>query len=98
VRLVLHPLAGVRAALESMAAAYREVLQEGAARPEALLPWAEFAELTGQVPVLPVTSISRYAGESSPEPWMAPPRPAPVDRAAARPLVEGLDRLDRLDT
>jgi methylisocitrate lyase len=98
VRLVLHPLAAVRAALESMAAAYREVLEEGSARPESLLPWASFAELTGQEPVPTIKSISRYAGESSPEPWMAPPRPAPVDQAAAHPPVEGLDRLDRLDT
>lgn len=100
VRLVLHPLAAVRAALAAMSAAYREISEEGQARPEGLLPWERFAELTGQEPVLPVTSISRYAGEPSPEPWMAPPRPAPARPPIRQqmPTDEDRERLDRLGT
>lgn len=99
VRLVLHPLAAVRAALAAMAAAYREILEEGEARPGGLLPWPEFAELTGQEPVPPLQGISRYAGEQSPEPWLAVPRPAPGRPSPSGPSEgQDLQRLDRLDT
>jgi 2-methylisocitrate lyase-like PEP mutase family enzyme len=99
VRLVLHPLAAMRAALAAMTAAYQEVLEEGEARPAALLSWPELAALTGQQPVPPLQGISRYAGEQSPEPWLAAPRPAPGRPSPSGPSEgQDLQRLDRLDT
>lgn len=97
VRLVLHPLAAMRAALAAMAVAYREVLEEGEARD--LLPWPEFAELTGQQPVPPLQDISRYAGEQSPQPWLAAPRPGPGRPSPSGPSgAQDLEHLDRLGT
>ncbi|NMO51628.1 methylisocitrate lyase [Actinoplanes sp. TBRC 11911] len=98
VRLVLHPLAAVRSALAAMAAAYREILDEGEAQQE--LSWAEFAELTGQEPVPPLQDISRYAGEPSPEPWLNPPRPRPGRPSPSGPsgVQQDVERLDRLGT
>jgi 2-methylisocitrate lyase-like PEP mutase family enzyme len=97
--LVLHPLAAMRAALAAMTAAYREVLEEGEARPAGLLSWPELAALTGQEPVPPLQGISRYTGEQSPEPWLAAPRPAPGRPSPSGPSEsQDLQRLDRLDT
>nr|WP_296070974.1 isocitrate lyase/phosphoenolpyruvate mutase family protein [uncultured Actinoplanes sp.] len=94
VRLVLHPLAAVRAALEAMASAYRRIAEEGTTPPDDLLPWAEFTELTGQVPVPPapfIHSIPEYAVEPTPPPWLAPPRSAP---ARSTPVPAGTPEAD----
>jgi 2-methylisocitrate lyase-like PEP mutase family enzyme len=100
VRLVLHPLAAVRAAMEAMASAYRRIAEEGAARAGDALPWEEFAELTGQQPVSPVPfidSIPEYAVEPTPPPWLAPPQPAPTRSAPSPAGVPEAD-INRLGT
>jgi 2-methylisocitrate lyase-like PEP mutase family enzyme len=83
VRLVLHPVAALLAALRAASQVYRQIARTGSAEPVDRMPWAAFTALIGQPATpgpdprdRPAGQAADYTGPSEEIGYLPPGRPA----------------------
>jgi hypothetical protein len=81
VRLVLHPVAALLAALRAASQVYRRIADTGSAEPVDRLPWAAFTALIGQQEALELDA--RYA-RTAPPGYPSPAGSSPARSSDAR--------------
>jgi len=65
VRMVLHPVAALLAALRAASQVYRQIAETGSAEPIDRLPWAAFTALVGQQEALDLDARYRPPGQAA---------------------------------